>query len=189
MPITANVVAVVAIIAGLAGVWLTNRSQRALIHDRYLRDHRTETYLQLLKAVHIRQLMADEAFTLPQGQPSLLQPLPSGPTRQSSISARASWGSRHRTSTTSGLCLICHSRAGRSDERPATGTQHSARADPGCGEPARFWKRKVQVAQGTQRSRQPGTRRAGLQASAPLAATLLDSRGPDARTHQGVGNR
>jgi hypothetical protein len=74
MPITANVVAVVAIIAGLAGVWLTNRSQRALIRDRYLRDHRTETYLQLLRAVHIRQLTADEAFTLAQGQPSSLQP-------------------------------------------------------------------------------------------------------------------
>ena len=74
MTITANVVAIVAIVAGLVGVWLSNRSQRAVIRDRYLQDHRTETYLQLLKAIHVRGLMVDEAFTLPQGQQASVHP-------------------------------------------------------------------------------------------------------------------
>ena len=75
MPITANVVAVVAILAGLAGVLLTNWNQRALIRSQYLQDHRTATYLRLLQGVSIRQLQVDEAFSLPPGQqPSITAP-------------------------------------------------------------------------------------------------------------------
>ena len=45
-----------------------------LARDQYVRDHLTDTYLKLLQAVAIRQLMAEEAFRLPQGQQPSVQP-------------------------------------------------------------------------------------------------------------------
>jgi hypothetical protein len=74
MPISANVVAVVAILAGLAGVWLTNRNQRRIIRDQYVRDHVTQTYSLLMKGVYLRGVMLTEAATLPTGEQSALKP-------------------------------------------------------------------------------------------------------------------
>lgn len=74
MPITANVVAVVAILAGIVGIWLTNRNQRTLVRDQYQRDHVTKTYLMLLEAVHVRELQVNDADQLPLGQPSSVTP-------------------------------------------------------------------------------------------------------------------
>jgi hypothetical protein len=72
MRITANDVAALAILGGIGGVVLTNLNQRSLIRDKYLRDHRTATYLRLLQAVHVREVRAEEAWSLTQGKPSAL---------------------------------------------------------------------------------------------------------------------
>jgi hypothetical protein len=64
MLITANFVAVVAILGGLAGVLLTNLNQRGLIRDQYLRDHRTETYVQVLQELKLREDRVGEAWSL-----------------------------------------------------------------------------------------------------------------------------
>jgi hypothetical protein len=65
MPITANDVAAIAILGGFAGVVLTSWNQRALVRAQYVRDHRTEAYLQLIEGVHIRQLRLRKEFSGP----------------------------------------------------------------------------------------------------------------------------
>jgi hypothetical protein len=88
MPITANVVAVVAILAGLAGVVLTNWNQRVVARAQYVRGHLTETYLRLLEGVHVRGVMAEEAARLPPGVPSAVKQADLGSDGERQFAAR-----------------------------------------------------------------------------------------------------
>jgi hypothetical protein len=67
-----NIVAAIDIVGGYMGVRSANRNARTLARDRYMLDRRTETYLDLLKAAHIRGVKIDEAFRLRPGQPPAL---------------------------------------------------------------------------------------------------------------------
>jgi hypothetical protein len=64
-----SVVAAIAIVAGFTGVWATNRNQRWLARDQYVRGHLTETYLRVLRAVHSREIMIDEIYRQPKNVP------------------------------------------------------------------------------------------------------------------------
>jgi hypothetical protein len=69
-------------------VLLTNWNQRMLVRAQYVRDHRTETYLRLLECVHIREVMAEEAARLPQGQPSAVKEADLGSDMERQFAAR-----------------------------------------------------------------------------------------------------
>lgn len=57
MVITANDIAALAILTTMGGVLLTNRHQRVMARQQYLLDHRTDTYLKVLKEVRRQDLM------------------------------------------------------------------------------------------------------------------------------------
>lgn len=59
-----------------------------LVRAQYVRDHRTETYLRLLEGVHIREVMAEEAARLPQGQPSAVKEADLGSDMERQFAAR-----------------------------------------------------------------------------------------------------
>jgi hypothetical protein len=64
-----SVVTGIAIVAGFTGVWATNRNQRWLARDQYVRGHLTETYLRVLRAVHSREMIVDEVYRQPKTVP------------------------------------------------------------------------------------------------------------------------
>jgi hypothetical protein len=84
-----SAVAAVAIVGGYAGVRSANSNQRAVIREQYVRDHLTETYLLVLRAVHFRGVLVDEHYRMPPGGTSVL------PTRVNQATAEeAEFGAR-----------------------------------------------------------------------------------------------
>jgi hypothetical protein len=65
-----NIVAAIAIIGGYIGVRSANRSQLRLSHETYQRDRLTETYLDMLKGVHLRDAQLDDSYYRPMAKPS-----------------------------------------------------------------------------------------------------------------------
>ncbi len=65
-----SAVAVIAIIGGYLGVSSANRNQQRLTQATYHRDRLTETYIDLLKGVHLRNAQLDNTYTRPIGEAS-----------------------------------------------------------------------------------------------------------------------
>jgi hypothetical protein len=64
-----TVVALVAIISGYLGVASANRNNARLAREAYERERLTETYLDLLKGVHLRNAQLDDSYKRPLGKP------------------------------------------------------------------------------------------------------------------------
>ena len=64
-----SAVAAIAIIGGYLGVRSANRSQLRLARDGYERDRLTETYLTILKGVHLRNAQLDDSYARPMDKP------------------------------------------------------------------------------------------------------------------------
>jgi uncharacterized protein YukE len=65
-----SAVAAVAIIGGYLGVRSANRGQLRLSREAYQRDRLTETYLDMLKGVHLRNAQLTDSYSRPIGAPS-----------------------------------------------------------------------------------------------------------------------
>lgn len=65
-----SAVAVVAIIAGWLGIKSTSHGQLVLSRETYERDRLTETYLDMLKGVHLRNAQLDDTYTRQIMEPS-----------------------------------------------------------------------------------------------------------------------
>jgi hypothetical protein len=65
-----SAVAAVAIIAGWLGVKSTSHGQLKLARESYERDRLTETYLDMLKGVHLRNAQIDDTYSRQIGEPS-----------------------------------------------------------------------------------------------------------------------
>lgn len=65
-----STVAVIAIIGAYLGVSSANRNQQRLTQATYHRDRLTETYIDLLKGVHLRNAQLDDTYTRPIGEAS-----------------------------------------------------------------------------------------------------------------------
>jgi len=64
-----DLVAFVAVIGGYLGVAAANRNSARLAREAYGRERLTETYLDLLKGVHLRNAQLDDSYTRPLGKP------------------------------------------------------------------------------------------------------------------------
>jgi hypothetical protein len=65
-----DAIAIIAVVAGYLGVRSANRGQASLARESYRRDRLTETYLDLLKGVHLRNAQLDDSYRRPIGKPS-----------------------------------------------------------------------------------------------------------------------
>ncbi len=63
-----SVVAAIAIIGAYFGVSSANRNQLRLARVIYRRERLTETYIDLLKGVHLRNAQLDDSYARPSGQ-------------------------------------------------------------------------------------------------------------------------
>ena len=64
-----DVIALVAVIGGYLGVTSAHWNNARLTREAYRRDRLTETYLDLLKGVHVRNAELDESYRRPLGKP------------------------------------------------------------------------------------------------------------------------
>jgi uncharacterized protein YukE len=65
-----SAVAAIAIIGGYLGVRSASRGQLRLSREAYQRDRLTETYLDVLKGVHLRNAQLTDSYSRPIGAPS-----------------------------------------------------------------------------------------------------------------------